>query len=192
MKRSASGRVISGLLMTSSVAVPVVTAVAFISHTRTEPSGSLSGIRVAPVRSGGAQASTSAGSGTRSVTGPAVQDPYGLVQARVSFGGGRITNVAISAPMDNPKSAAINSQAIPLLRQETLQAQSGQVNVVSGATLTSEAYAQSLQAALKADAGGKAAVKSSGRLAANTGPALSIRGRDEDGHDEDDRDGEEQ
>jgi hypothetical protein len=94
--------------------------------------------------------------------------------------------------MDSPKSAAINSQAIPLLRQETLQTQSAQVNVVSGATLTSEAYAQSLQAALKADAGGKAAIKSSGRLAANTGPALSIRGRDEDGHDEDDRNDEEQ
>jgi uncharacterized protein with FMN-binding domain len=46
-------------------------------------------------------------------------------------------------------SAAINSQAIPILKNETLQAQGANVNTVSGATYTSQAYIQSLQSATR-------------------------------------------
>ena len=46
------------------------------------------------------------------------------------------------------RSADINSQAGPLLLQETLAAQSGNIDTISGATYTSEAYAQSIQSAL--------------------------------------------
>jgi uncharacterized protein with FMN-binding domain len=52
-------------------------------------------------------------------------------------------------PTDRPRSAEINAQAGPLLRQEVLQAQSAKINVVSGATYTSEAFAQSLQVAIQ-------------------------------------------
>src|SRR6516225_4130862 len=54
-----------------------------------------------------------------------------------------------TAPMERARSNFINSQAIPMLNQEALQAQSSQVNVISGATLTSEAYIASLHSALK-------------------------------------------
>ena len=46
------------------------------------------------------------------------------------------------------RSQFIMSQALPILRQEFLAAQSAKIQMVSGATYTSEAFAQSLQAAL--------------------------------------------
>jgi uncharacterized protein with FMN-binding domain len=82
-------------------------------------------------------------------SGPAVSDPFGSVQTTVTVAQGKITNVSITAPMANSVSANINSQAVPYLRQETLTAQSASINSISGATLTSQAYVQSLQAALK-------------------------------------------
>ncbi|GEM_PF-1004000 len=83
-----------------------------------------------------------------SFAGTAVNEPFGTVQTTITVTRGRITSVTASAPMGNQMSAAINQQAIPILRNETLQAQSANVNLVSGATVTSEAYVQSLQAAL--------------------------------------------
>jgi len=61
--------------------------------------------------------------------------------------GNKITNVIIAAPRDNPRSAYINSYAVPILVSETLQARSANIDAVSGATYTSESYISSLQAA---------------------------------------------
>ena len=74
-------------------------------------------------------------------------DQFGPVQGTVTVTGKRISNVVITTPTD-PRSVGINSQAVPLLIQETLQAQSANINVISGATETSTAYMQSLQVAL--------------------------------------------
>ena len=86
---------------------------------------------------------------TRTIAGPVVDDRYGQVQATITVTGNKITNVSITAPENDPKSAGINQQAVPLLRAETLQAQSANVNAISGATITSDAYTQSLQGALQ-------------------------------------------
>ena len=51
-------------------------------------------------------------------------------------------------PFDHQRSAEISQQAQPLLHDEVLQAQSAQINLLSGATYTSDAYQRSLQAAL--------------------------------------------
>ena len=51
-------------------------------------------------------------------------------------------------PFDHPRSEAISQYVEPLLRSEALQAQSAQIDLVSGATYTSDAYARSLQSAL--------------------------------------------
>jgi uncharacterized protein with FMN-binding domain len=51
--------------------------------------------------------------------------------------------------VDRPRSQFINSQAVPLLRSEVLQAQSANINLISGATFTSQAFATSLQAAIE-------------------------------------------
>jgi uncharacterized protein with FMN-binding domain len=85
----------------------------------------------------------------RTYQGPAIQYQFGTVQATVTVTGKKITDVSVSINDSDPHSQDINSQAVPYLRQETLQAQSANVNIVSGATLTSQAYAQSLQAAMQ-------------------------------------------
>jgi uncharacterized protein with FMN-binding domain len=86
---------------------------------------------------------------TRTITGQAVDNQYGTVQVQITVQGHTITNVeAVQLPDDRQRSAYISQQAGPLLRQEALQAQSAQIDGVSGATYTSQSYAQSLQSAL--------------------------------------------
>jgi uncharacterized protein with FMN-binding domain len=71
------------------------------------------------------------------------------VQVRVTVSGGRLVDVqAVQLPTDRARSQAISSDAGPLLRNEALRAQSARINTVSGATYTSDGYAQSLQSAL--------------------------------------------
>lgn len=87
--------------------------------------------------------------GTRRADGQDVFYRYGELELQVTISGGRITDV--EPVVDNAtdsRSAQINDQAIPDLRQQALQAQSSNIDGVSGATYTSNAYVQSLQAAL--------------------------------------------
>jgi uncharacterized protein with FMN-binding domain len=99
--------------------------------------------------SGGPPATTPR-SGTLTVNGSAIDDGFGVVQVQVKISAGKIVDVStLSQPQDG-HSQRINSVALPQLRQEALKAQSANIDTVSGATVTSEAYAQSLQAALDA------------------------------------------
>jgi uncharacterized protein with FMN-binding domain len=54
----------------------------------------------------------------------------------------------LQQPSGNPKDTEINDRALPILVQDTLSAQSASIDMVSGATVTSTGYVQSLQAAL--------------------------------------------
>jgi uncharacterized protein with FMN-binding domain len=95
--------------------------------------------------------SATAGSGLRDghYTGEDVSMRYGDVQVRLVVSGGRITDVqAVVLPSDRARSAYISQVAGPMLHDEVLQAQSAQIDSLSGATYTSDAYAQSVQAAL--------------------------------------------
>jgi len=86
---------------------------------------------------------------TRSAKGQSVFYRYGILQLRVTITGSRMTTVTTVADQaSDPRSAEINSQAIPLLHDQAMQAQSANIDGVSGATYTSEAYQQSLQSAL--------------------------------------------
>ncbi len=98
-------------------------------------------------RSGSSGASTSGASGH--ATGPTEQYGYGQLAVAVTVSGGRITNVTVpSIQVADSYSGSIASQVIPMLRSQVLSAQSANIQGVSGATYTSEAYAMSLQAAL--------------------------------------------
>ncbi len=88
-------------------------------------------------------------SGTKQVTGDAVDTPYGPVQLRVVFNGKRITSISVLRyPTGTSRDEQINSYALPQLNQETMTAQSANIDVISGATFTSEGYQQSLQSAI--------------------------------------------
>jgi uncharacterized protein with FMN-binding domain len=91
--------------------------------------------------------SSSGPSGT--YTGPVIQTPYGPVQVAVAEEKGRIVDVkALQLPTEHPQSMFISERVAPLLRSEALEAQSDQINIVTGATFTSEGFASSLQKAL--------------------------------------------
>lgn len=82
-------------------------------------------------------------------TGSVADAFYGQVQVQVVIKNGSITNVTfLSYPSDRSTSRFINGQAMPLLTQEAISAQSANVNTVSGATFTSQAFKESLAVAL--------------------------------------------
>jgi uncharacterized protein with FMN-binding domain len=83
-------------------------------------------------------------------TGADVPNRFGDVVVRVVITNGHMNDVqAIQLPFDRQESAYISQQAGPLLRTEALQAQSANIDIISGATYTSQSYAQSLESALQ-------------------------------------------
>ncbi|MDT7843988.1 FMN-binding protein [Streptomyces justiciae] len=97
-------------------------------------------------------APSAAGAGT--FTGDSVQTRWGPVQVRITVKDGKLTDVtAVVYPSDNPRDQEINGYALPRLRTEALQAQSADIDTVSGATYTSDGYRQSLQSALDSATG---------------------------------------
>jgi len=81
--------------------------------------------------------------------GSVVETQWGPIQVSITVKNKRIVDVRASAPTHTARSAVLDSQALPVLRQEALQAQSANINEVSGATTISQAYITSLQAAIK-------------------------------------------
>ena len=80
--------------------------------------------------------------------GPVVSTRFGPVQVEVVVAKGKVTDVVALQLPTGRRSGQISNYAEPILHDEALQAQSANIDLVSGATYTSDAYAQSLQAAL--------------------------------------------
>ena len=81
--------------------------------------------------------------------GDTTETRYGPVQVQITVANGKITDVtALQLTNSDGRSVQISQQAAPILRQEALQAQSAQIQSVSGATFTSEGYTTSLQSAI--------------------------------------------
>ena len=91
-----------------------------------------------------------AATGTKkTVTGSVAQTRWGPVQVQLIVSSGKITEVSVvQYPNGNGRDQEINSQALPVLIQETEQSQSATIDMVSGATVTSTGYLESLQSAL--------------------------------------------
>jgi uncharacterized protein with FMN-binding domain len=103
------------------------------------------------VVSPGATPSTVDGQGATVVNGTVAPTRWGPVQVQVRISGGRIVDVtALQVPDGNRRDVEINQYAVPQLREQVLAAQSANIDGVSGATVTSDGYRQSLQAALDA------------------------------------------
>ncbi|MFF4396311.1 FMN-binding protein [Streptomyces sp. NPDC001480] len=95
-------------------------------------------------KSASSSPSPAASAGSKVVAGPTVDTEKGPVQVEVTFDGDRITAVRMLQQPNHPQTTA----AVPKLVAQTLKAQSADIDTVSGATITSEAYEKSLQAAL--------------------------------------------
>jgi uncharacterized protein with FMN-binding domain len=131
------------VLLTVPVAVPAVLAVAGCGSTKVTTSNRPATVPAA------SPAATGSPLRTGSFTGQSINTKFGPVQVGVTVTGGHMTDVTFLAlPNDRPRSQFISQQAGPLLRSEALQAQSASINLLSGASYTSEGFAESLQSAL--------------------------------------------
>jgi uncharacterized protein with FMN-binding domain len=149
------------LIFAGTVAAVAATAAARFAGTETtapnlagSPAGSSSAVAgggtsgTASGTAKGAAAPAANGSAV-TIVGSTVQTPYGPVQVSVTFNGSSIADVqALQSPNWHGQSVQINAYAIPVLNQEAVAAGSSNINSVSGATFTSDAYKQSLQAAI--------------------------------------------
>lgn len=82
-------------------------------------------------------------------TGSVADAFYGNIQVQVTISSGKISDVQfLQYPNDRNTSIMINQQAMPYLKQEAIQSQSANVDIVSGATDSSQAFIQSMQSAL--------------------------------------------
>jgi uncharacterized protein with FMN-binding domain len=144
-------RAISAVLVTATV---VVLVASFRTHgarlTAIKPVARHAGpAPSATARPTATATATATSTAARTVPGDVIPTQFGNVQVSVRVRGGSLLAVrALQLPFDHPRSQFISEQAEPLLRQEALQAQSAQIDILSGATYTSDAYAQSLQSAL--------------------------------------------
>jgi uncharacterized protein with FMN-binding domain len=94
-------------------------------------------------------AGSSGSAGTRTVVGHVEDTRYGAVQVELVVSGRTITDViALQVPNRERRDIEINDQAVPILRQEVLSAQSAKIDAVSGASFTSSGYAWSVQSAI--------------------------------------------
>jgi uncharacterized protein with FMN-binding domain len=97
--------------------------------------------------SGGSTSSKTYKDGT--YTGSVADAYYGNVQVSVTITGGKITDVKfLQYPNTHSTSVYINQQVMPYLQQEAIKAQDSNVQIISGATFTSQAFIQSLSSAL--------------------------------------------
>ena len=82
-------------------------------------------------------------------TGNTYDAYYGNIQVSVTINSGKITTINfLQYPNNHSTSVYINQQAMPYLQQEAIQAQNANVQLISGATFTSQAFIQSLSSAL--------------------------------------------
>jgi uncharacterized protein with FMN-binding domain len=92
---------------------------------------------------------------SQTVTGATEQTQYGPVQVAVTFAGKRITDVRVlQTPDQDGRSRDIAARAVPALHDEVIASQSAHIDTVSGATYTSDGYAQSVQSAIDRLGGG--------------------------------------
>lgn len=117
----------------------------------TSSGGTGSGVTPSPGSSSSGTSSSGKTTGTKTYEGSTTQTRWGPVRVTITVTNRKITDVAVPVyPTGNNRDQEINSYALPILRQETISAQSASIDTVSGATVTSEGYIESLQAALDA------------------------------------------
>ena len=121
-----------------------------VAQAPTAAGSSSSGSSDGPGTSSGS-GTTSSGSASASKTydGDTAQTRWGPVQVRITVQGGKITaSQAVVYPNGNGRDHEINSYALPVLNQEVVQVQGANIDMVSGATVTSDGYLSSLQSAI--------------------------------------------
>ena len=134
---------------TSIIAPQTTTATGSTATGSTTTGGSASGTTAsgtgstsAAATGSGSTATSGATAASETVDGSVVSTRFGNVQVQIT------KSVVLQVPWNNQKDQQINARAVPTLNSEAVKAQSADIDMVSGATYTSEAYLQSLQSAI--------------------------------------------
>jgi uncharacterized protein with FMN-binding domain len=144
----------SNATTTASAPTSIVSGTTSSTGTSSGTSSGTSGGTSGGTSSGSSSSASSSGSAgksssTKTVTGSVASTQWGPVQVELTVSGGKITKVSVlQYPSGNPKDEEINNYALPILVQETTDQQSAGIDMVSGATVTSTGYIQSLQSAI--------------------------------------------
>jgi uncharacterized protein with FMN-binding domain len=140
----------AALTASAGSALPSASATPAASSTPAAGSSPRSGSAATASPAASPSAASSSAAADRTAVGPAVNYTYGVLSVQVTVSGSKIINVTIASLSDggNPRSQSIDDESIPILEQEALQAQSANIQAVSGASFTSEGFTQSLQGAL--------------------------------------------
>ncbi|MCX5360054.1 FMN-binding protein [Streptomyces sp. NBC_00124] len=160
--------------MKRAIPVVVLSIAGLVPIWRYEPSigGSTSTTEAASTPSASSSSSGSGSSSGTVVKGTTVTTEKGPVQVQVTFQGDKITAVKMLQQPNHPQTTA----AVPKLIAETLEAQSADIDTVSGATITTEGYKESLQAAIDANAEAAAASPSPSASASTASAAQTVDG----------------
>ena len=102
-----------------------------------------------PTPSDSSTSSSSGSTAAKTYDGDAVSTRFGNVQVQITVADGKITaSQVLQVPWNDHRDQEINSYAVPILNQEAVTSQSSTIDMVSGATYTSNGYIQSLQSAI--------------------------------------------
>jgi len=124
------------------------TSIVAQGHTGTG-STSKSGSGTSGSGTSGTSGSSSSSSAAKTYTGDAVSTRFGDVQVEITVKKGKVTKSTVTqVPWGNGRDQEINSYAVPILNSEVVDKQSSNIDMVSGATYTSQGYIDSLQSAL--------------------------------------------
>lgn len=153
LKKVVVAALIVGSFILYSLSHAQASALAPTSSTSGATGSSSSSTSVGSTSSSGASSSTASTTGAKykdgSYTGSVADAQWGYIQVKAIISGGKITDVQfLQHPSDRDRSIQINDFADPQLTQEAIQAQSAQVDVITGATDSSDAFMQSLGDAL--------------------------------------------
>jgi uncharacterized protein with FMN-binding domain len=139
----------SAVAPAEQIAAPGSGPVAPSSGAAGPPASGSSGAAGTSGRAASPPSSGAAAAGTSTVAGGAVDTRFGPVQVQLTVTGGKVTAVdVLQVPNGERRDQLINSRAVPILNSEAVSAQSAKIDAVSGATVTSDAYIQSLQSAI--------------------------------------------
>ena len=139
-------RIVTAIAATISAVVLL-----FSYHTSTNSGSTQAATSIRSSASSSGPGAAQAPTGATTHTGDEVQTEWGIVQVQITVENGKVTAAeATKVPDGNHRDQEINAYAVPLLNQEVLDAQSAGIDTVSGATVTSDGYIQSLQSALDA------------------------------------------
>jgi uncharacterized protein with FMN-binding domain len=143
------------ILAIVSTVVGLVLLLTFKTHSTSgagSPPAALGTPSAGGVSGSGGGSDAGVGTGTaaaKTVTGSAANTIYGPVQVQIVVKGGKVTAAkAVEYPQDTPRDSQINAFAIPVLDREAVSVGSATIDMVSGATYTSQGYRTSLQNAL--------------------------------------------